>query len=468
MAWNPSFGTSQAGQFDFNGFSDNPSLATNLYNTKDDASNAFFAAHPEFAQYQSQLQNAVTFGSGGSPQQQQAQQANTTGGGDLSSLMQQLFQPGYNGDPTQVAPTFFGGTDLQNAVQYGGTNVGPASLAQGASAGPAAQYGGTQTGPAAQTSGANLGFSNVDPGLLASLGPQSTIDQINQGYAPVMQQQQRQLQQALAEAGVVGGAAVNAETNLGRNQTAAIAPTIASAIQNSQGNMLSAANTGAGLQQQTGQFNTGAQNSLQQLLAGLQQQTGLANTSAQNDMSRYNAGLQQQTGQFNAGQQQELTKLLASLQQQTGMFNAGNQNDMLKQYSAQQQQTGIANTGAANNATQINAGAQNAVDTANVDRFNGSNQNMLQQIMQQYYAQMQGKQSAILGGQSAGNQIGVGQAGNFQIPTGNGASGLAGILGSIYSQKPNNTPPVQNTSTTPITGVGYQQPPYQPPPQGVT
>ena len=337
---------------------------------------------------------------------------NAPGGFDLNALMQQLFQPGYNNNPTQVDPTFFGGTDLQNAVQYGGTNVGPASTTQGASA-----------GNAAQAAGANLGFGNVDPGLLAMLNPQSTMDQINQGFLPEQQQQQRQLQQALAEAGIVGGAAVNAETNLGRNQTAAMAPTLANAIQNSQSNMLSAANTGSGLLQQTGQFNVGAQN----------------------DMSRYNAGLQQQTGQFNAGQEQELTKLLASLQQQNGQFNAGNQNDMLKQYSAQQQQTGIANTGAANNATQINAGAQNAVDASNVNSFNSANQQMLQQIMQQYYAQMQGKQSAILGGQSAGNQIGVGAANNFQIPTGNGASGLAGVLGNIYAQKPNTPPPVQNT-----------------------
>ena len=503
-AWSPSFGTNAGGQFDFNGASGAPGLATNFYGSKDAAQQAFFSAHPEYSQYQGDLAKAVTFGADGSQTGGGAQ----PGGADaLSQLIQSATQPGYIPTPTTVDPTFYGGTQVGPAAQSAGADGGAAAQFGGAGGGlqaalfggptpsaGASSYSAAQQDPASLTAGANMGFGNVDPALLAKLDPSQAMALINQGFAPQAQSQQRQLQQALAEAGVVGGAAVNAETNLGNNQTAALAPALAGAVQSSQGNLLSAANTGSSLLQDTGRFNAGAQNARSQFntaeqnqasaanaaaatqasIANAQfaEQTGLSNQNARNSLQDMIAGFQQQAGMSNQNATNNMQQFNAGQQQQNNQYNSGQQNNMQQLIANLTQQTGLTNTGYANDASRMNAGSQNATDAANTGIYNNANQNMLQEIMQAYYNQQNAKQGAILGGQGASNQVGVGAANNFQVPTGSGGGvgGLAGALGGIYAPKPTSAPQQQQQpfNTTPVPGVGYQQPPTQPPPQGMT
>ena len=111
-----------------------------------------------------------------------------------------------------------------------------------------------------------------------NLSPQSTISQILQGFQPQAQASTSDLNSTLAAMGIVGGGAQQAQNLLQSNLASALAPTLASAIQNSQGLQLnqaqgnaSAANTMTGLNMQdqltTNLANQSAANSMQSQLA---------------------------------------------------------------------------------------------------------------------------------------------------------------------------------------------------------
>ncbi len=138
--------------------------------------------------------------------------------------------------------------------------------------------------------------TSLDPNFMQSLGPQSTIQQILQGFAPQAQQSTNALNSQLAAMGVEGGPALDAQTRMQGQLASSLAPSLAQAIQNSQGNQL-----------QGNEF--GLQGGLQQALqnAGLQQETGRTNMQASNTANGINLGniLNQQqynTQSANAGQ----------------------------------------------------------------------------------------------------------------------------------------------------------------------
>jgi len=173
---------------------------------------------------------------------------------------------------------------------------------------PATYQGSTVTG--AQTNAAQL-----DPNLVNSLGSGATIQQLLAGFQPQAQNSDNQLNQTLADFGVTGGQAVGAMTQLQGQLGAALAPSIASAIQNSQANTLNA-----------GEFNTG--NTQQANLAN-QASTNtadLANQGSTNQANQYNATAENATnaanvGQFNQSQNEQLNALLQQYYAQLGAFN---------------------------------------------------------------------------------------------------------------------------------------------------
>ena len=70
--------------------------------------------------------------------------------------------------------------------------------------------------------------------------PQQTLKQILAGFQPAARQQQGALNSQLAAAGIVGGGAQSADQLLAAQQSSALAPSLASAIQGSQGMQLTA------------------------------------------------------------------------------------------------------------------------------------------------------------------------------------------------------------------------------------
>lgn len=106
---------------------------------------------------------------------------------------------------------------------------------------------GAQATPTAATTGAQqqqkktadpLQPTYVNPNVFS---PKATLAQIMQGYQPAARQQQGALNNQLAAMGIQGGGAQSADQLLAAQQTSALAPTLANAIQGSQGMQLSAA-----------------------------------------------------------------------------------------------------------------------------------------------------------------------------------------------------------------------------------
>ncbi len=101
----------------------------------------------------------------------------------------------------------------------------------------------------------NAGSNYQQPSYvdMSQFSPNATIQQILTGFAPQAQNSENQLNQTLADFGVNGGQAVGAMSQLQGQLAGALGPTLANAIQGSQG-----------MQLQGGEFNSGAYNNQQQ------------------------------------------------------------------------------------------------------------------------------------------------------------------------------------------------------------
>lgn len=319
------------------------------------------------------------------PQAQQAAPAATPPAPGTVGASTSLSQPGYLGAPATVAPTTY-------AAQGANPQVAGANSSNAAQLDLHSLLSQWQAPTQASAVG-NVSAPGLDSGLLNSLGSNQTIAALLQGFAPQAAQSTQNLNQTLANFGVTGGQNVAANTQLQAQLAAALSPSIASAIQNSQGNQLNAGEFGAGQTQQANLANQSthlSQNNLNAQLQGTnvgqqnsallsalgintsnQQQTNLANQQAQNQGMEFNANAVNQGNQFNA--------------------NAGNQ-------------AGQFNANSSNAAANYNANAQNATNAANVSQFNNSNQTALNQMINDYLAQL-GQFGNINGaGQNAGNQ----------------------------------------------------------------
>lgn len=169
-----------------------------------------------------------------------------------------------------------------------------------------------------------------------ALSPQDELNATLQSLMPIFGQQQNGLQDALANAGIVGGSTAGAMNDLARNQTQQATAAIAPLMQNAQSMQLQQALANAGNTQQAGEFNVGnllnsQGQSAQQLL-----EQALANQQAGLQGGEFNAGSLNNANQFN------IANALNAGEYDTGTFNQmlsqmlGYQNsDWLAQLQAQ-------------------------------------------------------------------------------------------------------------------------------------
>lgn len=222
----------------------------------------------------------------------------------------------------------------------------------GAPATVAPSYAAAPTAQGTQAQGTQAQAAQLDPNLLASLGSNATIQQLLTGAAPQEQNASNQLTQMLADYGVGGGQAVGAQTQLQAQLMSALAPSIASAIQSSQSNTLNA-----------GEFDTSNQ---------------------------------QSTNNLNATQGQQLNEFNATGGQQNNQFNASNALTAALQ-----------NAQAGTGASTYNANALNSTNAANVGQQNQSQEELINQMLNQYYAQLGDFSNINTSGQGASNQNAV-------------------------------------------------------------
>src|SRR5271166_2313802 len=124
--------------------------------------------------------------------------------------------------------------------------------------------------------------------------PSQVIQQILQGFAPQVQSSQNALNSTLAESGLAGGPNVSAQEQLQGQLASGIAPSIANAIQFSQGQ-----------QQQAGLANTGYANqftlqNLQDLMGTNQYNTSTYNSQLNNLLNLFSNPYSQMQGASNS------------------------------------------------------------------------------------------------------------------------------------------------------------------------
>jgi hypothetical protein len=245
--------------------------------------------------------------------------ANTPG---VSSGQQTGFS-GLQNAPVAPGITAPGAPTVAGSTSYNPTTINPNSLAQ---VNPT-MYGGTTEAPTATQ---NLGqVSGIANSGTPDLSSNATIQQLLSGFQPQVTEQNGQLAQQLAQFGLSGGPAVAAQNNLDVQQTQAEAPSIASAIQNSQSNQLNQAQFGSTAQLNALNANQSATNATNQAQASLNQQTGLANQDASNTANTANVGAQNatlaaNTSAQNAAQQAYLQQLQSQWLDQFSAYNSIN------------------------------------------------------------------------------------------------------------------------------------------------
>src|SRR5271166_2522236 len=127
---------------------------------------------------------------------------------------------------------------------------------------------------APQPQGTGSGAGLTQPGYLGApstldmsqFSPNATIQELLAGFAPQAQSAGNNLNQTLADFGINGGQAVSAMSQLQAQLGGALAPSIAGAIQNSQGNLLQGGEFNAGATNATNAANVGQYNQSQQLM----------------------------------------------------------------------------------------------------------------------------------------------------------------------------------------------------------
>lgn len=193
---------------------------------------------------------------------------------DWDSQLQQIL--GQAGQLQAAIPATDPSTPNQQAIAGGYNPLQPAYLPQ------PGQLNATTVQP-----------SYLSPQLMNSLGSGQTIQALQNSVAPQYNQQDQQMMQMLATAGVApsstaGGTAFN---NLAQQQLAGISPAMASAIQNSQANQLNA-----------GQYNASTGNTASTYNANAQNNAAATNLANQNAQQQYNASAYNNAGQqyFNA------------------------------------------------------------------------------------------------------------------------------------------------------------------------
>ncbi len=152
-------------------------------------------------------------------------------------------------------------------------------------------YMSTPNGTATQFQGAQLG-QGMDPAVMQMLSPNAAIQALYQQFQPAAAQSTRALDDNLAAMGLVGGPALNAQTNLQQQLDSALGGSISNLISGAQTNQLGAIENQGGLSEQTGIANLNANNQFG--IQNLQNQflANQYNTTAGNDASSATAAAQ--------------------------------------------------------------------------------------------------------------------------------------------------------------------------------
>lgn len=308
LGWNPSWSENAMGQYDYNGVSQNPSMATGWEPSLSSAEQAWFQSNPSYAQYNTggdAMNGPQTAGGPGS----QAINPATNNTSGLSGLF----------DPQQMAGmqplpfSAFGSIPYMSPATYSASNYGATGYSP-------ATYGASDWKPQNVNLPSN---AFVDPSTASSFLNQN-MGLLQQQMDPVFQQQKQGLDESMAARGLFNsGGAVQAQNDLTRQQDSALAgaqePLVAQ---------------GMGYQQQdvTGNASLRAQGAFQDALTG-------------NQAGQFNAGQQTATAAQNAGFENAAASQNATAANQAGQFDAGANN-----------QAGATNSAAANVMNQYNAG----------------------------------------------------------------------------------------------------------------
>lgn len=189
--------------------------------------------------------------------------------------------------------------------------------------------------------------AQLSPQLMNSLGSGNTVNALVQANQPQFQQQDQQMMQMLATAGLApsstaGGTAFN---NLAQQQLAGMDPSIAAAIQNSQSNQLNAGQYNTSAQNAGNQYNAGVGNNASQFNANAQNQAANTNLTNQNNQQLYNANA------FNNAGTNYFNAMTGSYNNNANAFNALNTAGLQGAQNAGQTQ--------AQGGNQLAAGSQN-------------------------------------------------------------------------------------------------------------
>ena len=203
--------------------------------------------------------------------------------------------------------------------------------------------------------------ATLSPQQIAALGPQSTLQQILAGFEPQARQAQDALNNSLAAAGIVGGGQIGATQALQGQLASSLAPTLANAIQTSQGNVLGA---------ETG--NQNALNAMTGMNVGALNQQTLANQAAQNAQTGQNVG---------------------AINTQT-----------------------LANQGAQNAMTGMNVGNVMNTNLANQQAANAARTNLAQMLMTGWQTPLEAMSGLYGAGLSGGAGLAGQEAQNFAVP----------------------------------------------------
>lgn len=155
--------------------------------------------------------------------------------------------------------------------------------------------------------------STLSPAQLAALGPQQTLAQIMAGFQPQARQSTAALNDTLAASGIVGGGAQGAQQLLQGQLASSLAPTLANAIQTSQGNVLGAEETNMGALNTQTLANQAARNQMTGTNLQDWMTQGLANQQASNTMTGMNVEDWMRTNMANQGAANQSGSQLAQM-----------------------------------------------------------------------------------------------------------------------------------------------------------
>lgn len=307
---NPSYGQNSQGQYDYNGMSNIPGMATNWYPSEMAAQAAWFQANPQY-------------GTDPSTPTGTPNSSVTTPAAGSNGLMNQVNNAAMTGNGTQSTQNPLQPSYLPNPPTAQATTYNPAS---------------------ASTAGYNpQGYSAAT--ATNSYDPAQATAELQQAAGVQDAQQQQGLSQMLAAQGISPGSsgAQAAYQNLSTNQAAALDPALAGVQQYAGGLDLQTSLANQSSQNAAGQFNAGAQNTGGQFNAGALNTANLANAGAQNTAGQYNASASNQMTLQNLQDLLQSQQFNAQAYNTAGQLGAGYQNqDWLAQLQAE---LGLQNTG---------------------------------------------------------------------------------------------------------------------------